>query len=647
MAEDDEKYEMEEENFGAEEVEAVEEIQETSAVETKQDAPARRAYYEEETITMKDVVDHIGGPIASIVIHIIIFIGLFFMALQETPKPQEEETVMKSEDVKIEPPPEIEEEIKEVTEMTEVTNPEFVDQIVDTVVMTDVPVDMPDVAAPPSESSGPVETAGSSFDDMSMATPSAPIVQTNNSSLKLRGAFSMRTPGGRQLAIKQYGGNGSTERAVEKALKWFVKVQNEDGSWGDEDDQYFQKVQLTCLALLAFLAHGENPGSEEYGEALMKGLQKVMEWNDQQRYICGYNYDSLDKDGNPKPIYRHLDEYARARICIVLSEGFAITRIPKLEKAMNKSVEWFIRNQNPLGGFRSWKNPKTGEWIHSTDLDMGNRIYNALYCAYNAGCEVEGMDKAIEKSISAMSTWHSIDTGGFSAGMLRDNKTGEPTHKGKPTFDASGAGTLFLYLMGYNGKAAKKGYEWLCEFKPGELSKGEPQDGAELRMDWKNLPSQTSALGWYYMTQALFQATGGNIKDKNWSRWNRSMIQSLTREQHKDGYWVCPADKYPDAHNVITIERNKNGKGKPKEIKNKRIFNESSDGGYSELNGRLWATVYFTLSLEVYYRYLPTFKPDGTRNPLADPKNTEGEGEDTASADSDSGEDEDDELSLD
>ena len=56
----------------------------------------------------------------------------------------------------------------------------------------------------------------------------------------------------------------------------------------------------------------------------------------------------------------------------------------------------------------------------------------------------------------------------------------------------------------------------------------------------------------------------------------------------------------------------KDKNGQPKMERAERVMPESSYGGFCELNGRIWATVYFCMSLEVYYRYLPTFKVKDT-----------------------------------
>ena len=108
-----------------------------------------------------------------------------------------------------------------------------------------------------------------------VADNAQPAVQSNDSALKLTGAYKARSVEGRAKALKAGGGGDYTERAVNRALNWLVKVQNDDGSWGDWQDDYNQKVQLTCLALLAMLAHGETPESERYGEALNKEIGRA------------------------------------------------------------------------------------------------------------------------------------------------------------------------------------------------------------------------------------------------------------------------------------------------------------------------------------------------------------------------------------
>ena len=443
----------------------------------------------------------------------------------------------------------------------------------------------------------------------------------------LTGAYKARSVEGRAIDLKAGGGGDNTERAVIRALNWLVKVQNDDGSWGDWQDNYNQKVQLTCLALLAMLAHGETPESERYGGALNQGLKLVLSWanavSPNRGGSWGRHEAGEDENGNIQ--YKSNDWYAMSRIAIVLAEGYAITKDPALKEGMDRVVTRLINEMNPSGGFGWHWDERLEKNIDHFSLDGGSRLYNALYSAYNAGCEVSGKDyngktvtieDAIDRAISAISKRHACAEGGFSYGVQNDRKTYPAAG-----FDSTGVGTFYLFLMGYNGQEAQKGYEWLLNHRPNG------KENSEMKMDWTNLPSRTSALGWYYMTQALFQATGG--RGAEWRRWNRQMTTALIKEQSREGYWECPADKYEQWEFVRERQRD----GSVKEIKRKKQYNESKLGGFTEHNARIWATVYFTLTLEVYYRYLPTFKEDGTRNKEADIANDKKEASSAENAD--------------
>lgn len=640
----DEKYD-DEELKNAEEVEETtpEETEETGAdaefeenagEEAEEEIPedeAIHAYYD-DSISLKDLKQHLGGPIVAVILHVFILIFLATYEMFPPAKPEEPAVEVKMEEMEVEPvPPPPPPQETQPTQETEIEDATFVDM------PAERPSVKPDNAPAVAE---PVATANTADfgTDLEMDA-SLPAVDTSRSALKLTGAFAARSGGARALALKKYGGSGNTERAVMKSLAWLAKIQNEDGSWGEWEDNYNQKVQLTCLALLAFLAHGETPQSEEYGEALMKGLKIVLQWNDRGRFEGG-----TDPNGNIK--WNHLDAYAKSRIAIVLAEGYAITKIPALERGMKKAITDIIKGQNIKGGFGEHRDHKTGEIIYHYDLDLGNRLYNAIYCAYHAGCELPELDSdpqyegnaiktSIKRSINALSKVHACRdkkgklTGGFSYGG-----------GGNPNMEATAAGTLFLYLMGYNGKAAKEGYQWLSEYKANNV------EGSELKMDWANLPGKTPSLAWYYMTQAMFQ--GGFGTDENWKKWNRSITRSLLKYQKREGYWRCPADEVPQ-FKIVRVNKSTNPK-KPRWVEEKQevVYNESENGGFTQLNSRIWSTVYFTLTLEVYYRYLPTFQPDGkTRTPLAGLPDSEDAASGGDSGDkSDSGDSED-SISLD
>ena len=72
---------------------------------------------------------------------------------------------------------------------------------------------------------------------------------------------------------------------------------------------------------------------------------------------------------------------------------------------------------------------------------------------------------------------------------------------------------------------------------------------------------------WYYITQAKFQAGGGT-----WNSWNSKFAPVITKNQSEDGHWDSPGDD---------------------ELK----------------QGPVYSTCLAALTLQVYYRFLPTYAP--------------------------------------
>ena len=94
----------------------------------------------------------------------------------------------------------------------------------------------------------------------------------------------------------------------------------------------------------------------------------------------------------------------------------------------------------------------------------------------------------------------------------------------------------------------------------------------EATTNWDELASK-HLYGWYYATQAVFQYTHG--QGAEWDQWNRTFQTALLRNQNPEGYWT-----HKERHHM---------------------------GGES-LKGKVLATTFCSLQLQVYYRYLGSFK---------------------------------------
>ncbi len=182
------------------------------------------------------------------------------------------------------------------------------------------------------------------------------------------------------------------------------------------------------------------------------------------------------------------------------------------------------------------------------DTSVAGWNIQALKAAYIAGAEVPGLHEAMEKAAGALKMAQSAETGRFGYSSVGAGSDG-----------VTAVGTLCLQLLGYakdpavkNGLNAMNGYD--CNWqKP---------------LDWP-------MYAWYYVTQAKFHSGG-----QDWSTWNNKFAPELTKNQNEDGSWTSAG---------ANLQEGAHGK---------------------EVNlGPVYATTLAALTLQVYYRFLPTYKP--------------------------------------
>jgi hypothetical protein len=175
----------------------------------------------------------------------------------------------------------------------------------------------------------------------------------------------------------------------------------------------------------------------------------------------------------------------------------------------------------------------------------------AIKAGMMAGLENEGMENARKMSIRGFHK-NADPNGGF--GYATEANEAAPRATG-----LSGVGVLCLQLLGAARNAdCRKGLMFLETHYP---------------FDWKDTTKWNQVYYWYYITQAKFHAGG-----KTWRAWNKSFAKQLVKgqtilrgegEDGKDiGYWIAP-------------------------------------GGS---RGSVMDTTLCALQLQVYYRYLPTYK---------------------------------------
>jgi hypothetical protein len=301
----------------------------------------------------------------------------------------------------------------------------------------------------------------------------------------------------------------------------------------------------TGLALLAFLGHGEEPASRRYGPTVLKALKKLL------AYLGA-------KGEGVRGGYRH------AIVLYALSEAYSLSRIPMLRTAMEEGMRKLIAGENSKGSFNYGYNnavdPKLGG--PRCDLSVAGWNYQAMKAAFAAGCSTPGLEEAFDKAVAlGLRKTHFAKTG-FRYGA-----------EGAPSPSMTAVGTLCLQLMGEgNSREVRAGVRYLE--RPSEsVFHWWASKGARIK-PW-------SLYQWYYQTQVFFQAYKG--KGGKWRKFDRMFTRTLLKNQKRDGRWESPGFE--------------NGYGK--------------SGGEKSLKGidqPVYSTAMCCLMLEVYYRYLTTFK---------------------------------------
>ncbi len=454
------------------------------------------------------------SPAAAVVVPMLL-LGLITLLAQLTPEPLPS---IKVTVVEPEPMEELQEIIEPLIEPPEPPEP--------TEVQMDISADMPslptETVSPPAENAS-VQPA--EFD--SVAIVKSPVI--------MKSMLGSRSPGAQGAALGKFGGGSHTQAAVLRALRWLAKNQRTDGSWG------VNKPAITALAVLAYLAHGDTPASDEFGTVVESAL----------RFLT----DAQEPNGRFKGRDGH--DYTQPIVAYALAEAYGMTKNPTLREAAVKALLVVVKGQNASGGFDYGLKPGgTGR----DDTSYMAWCVQALKAAQIAGLsyDVDGLDDCMKKAVLGFRKNYGERDGYGGFGY-----TGPSISSG-----LSGAGALCMQFLG--------------EAKSKEVRNTLPQMQKNFPFNWENPNGGSPVYFWYYNTQAFFQE-GGAV----WDAWNNQFSVPLTKVQKVVGK---EASGYVDH------------KGQPQEIGHWEPVKPGHGAVNTEMN-----TIFCTLMLEVYYRYLPTF----------------------------------------
>lgn len=267
---------------------------------------------------------------------------------------------------------------------------------------------------------------------------------------------------------------GEVDRIYVQGLQYLARTQTAEGSW--PDSTYGKEPAVVGLAVVSMLAHGDDPNTGPYAQAVKRGLEYIL------------------KNANQKTGYIGRSMYNHGFATLALAEAYGAVDNPQLGPALQQAVRLILSSQanNPFGAWRY--SPE------STDADTtvtGAQVV-ALFAARNAGIAVP--EDAIQKALKFFASCQTPQ-GGYGY-----------TSAGSPNAARTAIGVLVLALAKEKDSPAfKKAFEFL-----------------------QKAPAETGYYQYflYYGSQAFFHAS-----PQAWQAWNRKNIRALAQTQSADGSW--------------------------------------------------------------------------------------------------------------
>jgi hypothetical protein len=274
----------------------------------------------------------------------------------------------------------------------------------------------------------------------------------------------------------------------DRGLQYLIKTQSEEGDWRQGGGE--QGPGITGMALMAFLASGEDPNFGLYSNQVRKAIRSMIRAQDASTGFFGQS------------MYHH------GFATLGLAEAYGVVDDRNLwppgekgGRTIGAALELAVR-----AAITSQKKNSFGGWRYSpdsndADTSVSGAVLVGLLAARNAGIDVP--DEAIDRAISYYQSMTS-DSGqvGYSGGM--------------GGFDESLARISIASLV-YS--IARR--------------KDVPQHKTTLAYLTQRLeqpPNSYQEYTRYYEAQALFQ---GDVKA--WQRWNKLLVRQLKLLQQPDG----------------------------------------------------------------------------------------------------------------
>jgi len=279
----------------------------------------------------------------------------------------------------------------------------------------------------------------------------------------------------------------------DKGLRYLASSQSEAGDWSGGS---YTGPGVTGMAIMTFLASGEDPNFGIYSGNIRRGLRSILQEQDLDTGILG------GRQGGHASMYNH----GFAMLALAEAYGAVDERSlwprdgsPK-KRSLGEALELAVR-----ASVTSQKKNRFGGWRYSpdaTDADtsVSGAMMVGLLAARNAGIEVP--DEAIDRGVAYFKSMTS--------------PSGQVAYSGLGGFDDSVA-RISIGCLVYAVARRKD----MPEFKT---------TLASLTNRLEQPSNHYLRYSQYYQAQALFQ---GDVEA--WEKWNRQLVRELKAAQNDDG----------------------------------------------------------------------------------------------------------------
>jgi len=340
----------------------------------------------------------------------------------------------------------------------------------------------------------PVEQPLAAPSQLPEVRPEGPTATSDVAPPQIGVALSGRQEGSarRKDLLGQYGGSELTETAVNKGLEWLAKNQQRSGSWslsgpyaGGVPRDFDNEAAATAMALLAFQGAGNTHLDGRHKMNVARGWKWLLRQQDADGCFFhggGFNHRF----------------YTQGQCGIAVCELYGMSRDAKYKAPAQRAVEYLVRCQSPLGGWRYTPNV-------DSDVSVTGWVVMALQSARMAGLEVPY--ECFQKVVRYLDSVAQYDGARYPYQLNGDVR-----------LSMTAEALLMREYLGWSRDDPRlvAGLNWITS--------------SENLVNFKSDQPGRNAYFWYYATQAAHHV-GGDV----WQRWNNAMREELPRQQTARG----------------------------------------------------------------------------------------------------------------